>query len=129
MVIGRTVWSQNSYFGGDGSVIVLCTLFLVSYISSVNVTVFHITWLDFSGQATYLSVSISISRSASIYLHICLPIISLIVPSIRVFKYPTIAVDVSFSSFSVSYFVLCFPSFGAYTFRMSCFLINLSFYY
>ena len=38
------VRSQGAYFEGDGGVIVLCTMFLVS--SSTNVSIFHITWLD-----------------------------------------------------------------------------------
>ena len=43
--IGRTVWGpQGAYFEGDWSVIVLCTMFLVS--SSENVSTFHSAWLD-----------------------------------------------------------------------------------
>ena len=38
------VRSQSAYFEGDWGVIVLCTMFLVS--SSINVSIFHITWLD-----------------------------------------------------------------------------------
>ena len=38
--------SQDAYFEGDRGVIVLCTMFLVS--SSINVSIFHITWLDTS---------------------------------------------------------------------------------
>ena len=38
------VRSQGAYFAGDWGVIVLCTMFLVS--SSINVSVFHITWPD-----------------------------------------------------------------------------------
>ena len=38
--------SQGAYFEGDWGVIVLCTMFLVSYTSSINVFTFHITWLD-----------------------------------------------------------------------------------
>ena len=38
------VRSQGAYFEGDWGVIVLCTMFLVS--SSINVSVFLITWLD-----------------------------------------------------------------------------------
>ena len=38
------VRSQGAYFEGDWGVIVLCTLFLVS--SSINVSIFHTTWLD-----------------------------------------------------------------------------------
>ena len=38
------VRSQGAYFEGDGGVIVLCTMFLVS--SSINAAVFHMTWLD-----------------------------------------------------------------------------------
>ena len=38
------VRSQGAHFEGDWGVIVLCTMFLVS--SSINVSVFHITWLD-----------------------------------------------------------------------------------
>ena len=36
--------SQGAYYEGDTGVIVLCTVFLVS--SSINVSIFHITWLD-----------------------------------------------------------------------------------
>ena len=35
---------QGTYFEGDWGVIVLCTMFLVS--SSINVSIFHMTWLD-----------------------------------------------------------------------------------
>ena len=38
------VRSQGAYFEGDWGIIVLCTMFLVS--SSINVSIFHITWLD-----------------------------------------------------------------------------------
>ena len=38
------VRSQGAYFEGDWGVIVLCTMFLVS--SSINVSIFHITWMD-----------------------------------------------------------------------------------
>ena len=38
------VRSQGAYSKGDWGIIVLCTMFLVS--SSVNVSIFHITWLD-----------------------------------------------------------------------------------
>ena len=38
------VRSQDAYFEGDWHIIVLCTLFLVS--SSINVSVFHMTWQD-----------------------------------------------------------------------------------
>ena len=38
------VRSQGAYFEGDWSIIVLCTMVLVS--SSVNVSIFLITWLD-----------------------------------------------------------------------------------
>ena len=38
---------------GDGGVIVLCTMFLVS--SSINVSLFHITWLEtLSGETSYI---------------------------------------------------------------------------
>ena len=36
--------SQSAYFEGDWGIIVLCTMFLIS--SSINVSIFHITWLD-----------------------------------------------------------------------------------
>ena len=36
--------SQGDYFEGDWGIIVLCTMFLVP--SSINVSIFHITWLD-----------------------------------------------------------------------------------
>ena len=38
------VRSQGAYFEGDWGIIVLCTMFLVS--SSINVSIFHITWLN-----------------------------------------------------------------------------------
>ena len=38
------VRSQGTYFEGDWGIIVLCTMFLVS--SSINVSIFHSTWLD-----------------------------------------------------------------------------------
>ena len=38
------VRSQGAYFEGDWGIIVLCTMFLVS--PSINISVFHITWLD-----------------------------------------------------------------------------------
>ena len=38
------VKSQGAYSEGDWGIIVLCTMFLVS--SSINVSIFHITWLD-----------------------------------------------------------------------------------
>ena len=38
------VRSQGDYFEGNWGVIVLCTIFLVS--SSINISIFHITWLD-----------------------------------------------------------------------------------
>ena len=37
------VRSQGAYFEGDWSIIVLCTVFLVS---SINVSIFHVAWLD-----------------------------------------------------------------------------------
>ena len=40
------VRSQGSYFEGDWGIIFLCTMFLVSF--SINVSIFHITWLDTS---------------------------------------------------------------------------------
>ena len=36
--------SQSACFEGDGGVIVLCTMFLVS--SSISFSIFHSTWLD-----------------------------------------------------------------------------------
>ena len=38
------VRSQGAYFEGDWGIVVLCTVFLGS--SSINVSTFHITWLD-----------------------------------------------------------------------------------
>ena len=38
------VRSQWNYFEGDWGTIVLCTMFLLS--SSINVSIFHMTWLD-----------------------------------------------------------------------------------
>ena len=38
------VRSQGACFGADWGIIVLCTMFLVS--SSINVSIFHSTWLD-----------------------------------------------------------------------------------
>ena len=46
------VRSQGACFEGDWGVIVLCTVFLVS--SSINVSTFHVIWLDTSGQTLYL---------------------------------------------------------------------------
>ena len=40
----NSVRSQGVYFEGDWGVIVLCTMFLAS--SSINVYIFHTTWLD-----------------------------------------------------------------------------------
>ena len=40
----KCVRSHSAYFEGDWSVIVLCTMFFVS--SSINISIFHITWLD-----------------------------------------------------------------------------------
>ena len=40
------VRSQGVYFEGDWGIIVLCTMFLVSYIFLINVSIFHIAWLD-----------------------------------------------------------------------------------
>ena len=45
MVIGKNcVRSQGAYFEGDWGIVVLCTMFLIS--SSINVSIFHVTWLD-----------------------------------------------------------------------------------
>ena len=40
------VKSQGAYFEGDWGIIVLCTMFLVSVFSLINISIFHITWLD-----------------------------------------------------------------------------------
>ena len=40
----KCVRSQGVYFEGDWGVIALCTMFLES--SSINISIFHITWLD-----------------------------------------------------------------------------------
>ena len=42
------VRSQGAYFEGDWGIIVLCTMFLQLYLisSSINVSIFHVTWLD-----------------------------------------------------------------------------------
>ena len=40
------VRSQGAYSEGDWGIIVLCTMFLVSLSSSINVSIFHITQLD-----------------------------------------------------------------------------------
>ena len=45
------VRSQGAYFEGDSLSYVQCFLFLVS--SLVNVSIFHSTWLDTSGQTSY----------------------------------------------------------------------------
>ena len=42
----KCVRPQGAYFEGDWSVIVLCAIYLTP--SSVNVSIFHITWLDTS---------------------------------------------------------------------------------
>ena len=44
MAIGRTVRFQSTYLEGVWGDIVLCTMFLAS--SSINVSIFHIIWLD-----------------------------------------------------------------------------------
>ena len=49
------VKSQGAYFKGDWGIIVLCTMFLVS--SSVNVSIFHITWLGTSRHTSYMELS------------------------------------------------------------------------
>ena len=36
--------SQGDYFKGDCGIVVLCTMFFVS--SSINASIFHITWLN-----------------------------------------------------------------------------------
>ena len=38
------VRSQGAHFEGDWSIIILCTMFLI--FSSINVSIFHITWLE-----------------------------------------------------------------------------------
>ena len=40
------VRSQGAYFEGNWDVTVLCTVFLISCIFSVNVSIFHSAWLD-----------------------------------------------------------------------------------
>ena len=40
------VRSQGAYFEGDWGIIILYTMFLVSLSSSVNISIFHMTWLD-----------------------------------------------------------------------------------
>ena len=42
----NSVRSQGAYFEGDWGIIVLCTMFLCLVSSSINVFIFHITWLD-----------------------------------------------------------------------------------
>ena len=56
---------QGAYFEGCWGVIVLRTMFLVS--SSINVSVFHITWLIPSGQAEYIHIYIP---EGDIYIYI-----------------------------------------------------------
>ena len=55
--------SQGTHFEGDWGVIVLCTVFLVS--SSINVSIFHVTWLD-----TFWTDLIQENALWTIYLHI-----------------------------------------------------------
>ena len=59
------VRSQGVYFEGDWGVIVLCTIFLVS--SSINVSIFHITWLDYFWTALvcYLTVPLLLVQPSS----------------------------------------------------------------
>ena len=38
--------SQGAYFDGDWGIIVLCSMFLYLISTSINVSVFHSTWLD-----------------------------------------------------------------------------------
>ena len=40
------VRSWGAYFEGDWGVIVLCTMFLVSVSSSINISIFHSIWMD-----------------------------------------------------------------------------------
>ena len=49
------VRSQGAYFEGDSGIIVLCTVFLYLVSSSVNLSIFHVTWLDTSGQTSCYS--------------------------------------------------------------------------
>ena len=59
MAIGRMWKVPNAYFEKDRGIIVLCTMFLVS--SSINVSIFHITWLDnFWTDLVYLNFCIKI---------------------------------------------------------------------
>ena len=44
LTIGRICEVPGTYFKGNWVFIVLCTMFLVS--SSINVSIFHVTWLD-----------------------------------------------------------------------------------
>ena len=54
--------SQDAYFEGNWGVVVLCTMLLVS--SSVNVSIFHIAWLDI-----FWTDHIYITRRAEIQAH------------------------------------------------------------
>ena len=58
MAIGRTVWGSRipTLKGTEAYIIVLCTLFPIS---SINVYIFHITWLDtFWTDLVYLQSSL-----------------------------------------------------------------------
>ena len=54
------------HFEGDWGVIVLCTMFLVSLSSSVNVSVFHITWLH-----TFWTDLVYTYLCTYVYIHTC----------------------------------------------------------
>ena len=73
IVTGRTVKSQGAYFEGNWCIIVLCTMFLVSVSSSINISIFHITcldtfWTDFVCEMTYRGCYISL---LSLLLSLC----------------------------------------------------------
>ena len=52
------VRSQGANFEGDWGVIVLCTIYLISRVF-FSVSLFHITWLDSSGQTLYVTLTLS----------------------------------------------------------------------
>ena len=70
MVTGRTVWGTKvpALEGTEASLsYVQCFLYLVS--SLIDVSIFHSTWLDTSGQSSYMYVHICIYKCVYIYMY------------------------------------------------------------
>ena len=62
--------SQGAYFEEDWGVIVLCTMFLVS--SSINVSNFHITWLNTFWKDIYIYTHLYIFIYVYEYIWMCI---------------------------------------------------------